>query len=210
VDSRIWELIGLEKVDHKKVYKELYGPAKKPSVVVVPTFNFIMIDGRGDPNTSEDYRETLMALYTVAYTTKFALKRAGVSDFAVMPPEGLWWLEGAEFDLKRKDEWSWTSMIMQPEQVSKQHIDSAIRQAAEKRDTPSLPRIRFEPYDEGLSVQIMYLGSYSEEGPTINLLHEFAEKQGYKLRGKHHEIYLSDPRRTGPERLRTVIRQPVK
>lgn len=200
----------MEKVDHKKLYKEFYSPPKKPSIVDVPVFNFVMIDGRGDPNTSEAYQEALMALYSVAYTTKFALKKEGISDFAVMPLEGLWWSKGEQLDLTRKDDWSWTSMIMQPEKVSKLHIDSALKQAAEKKDLPSLSKIRFEPYHEGLSVQIMYLGPYSEEGPTINSLHEFADKQGFKLRGKHHEIYLSDPRRTAPEKLRTVIRQPVE
>ncbi|MFW9908263.1 MAG: GyrI-like domain-containing protein [Candidatus Thorarchaeota archaeon] len=200
----------MEKVDHKKIYREFYNPPKKPTIVDVPEFNFIMLDGKGDPNTSQDYQEALMALYSVAFTVKFAMKKDGIADFTVMPLEGLWWLEGEKFDLTRKNDWSWTSMIMQPEQVSKQAIDDAKKQAIEKRDSPFLRKVRFRPFHEGKSIQIMYLGPYADEGPTINMLHEFAENQGLKLRGKHHEIYLSDPRRTAPERLRTVIRQPVK
>jgi hypothetical protein len=200
----------MEKIDYKKVLKELYKPSKKPVIIDVPEMNFLMIDGTGSPYDSE-YQDALMALYPLAYTIKFNVKKAGIADFTVMPLEGLWWIEGeAEFDQDRKDDWSWTAMIMQPESVTKEIIVNAQKQVIEKKNPPSISKLRFESYNEGLSVQIMYIGPYSEEGPTIEYLHLYAKEKGYKLRGKHHEIYLSDPRRTAPERLKTVIRQPIK
>ncbi|MHA1906928.1 MAG: GyrI-like domain-containing protein [Candidatus Thorarchaeota archaeon] len=187
----------MDKIDHKKVFKEFYKPPKKPTTVDVPQFNFIMVDGKGNPNTAQEYADAIGALYGVAYTLKFAMKKTGSVDFTVMPLEGLWWLEGAsELDESRKDDWSWTAMIMQPEQVTKSSVDDAIVQVHEKKNLPSLPKLRFEEYHEGRSVQIMYIGPYSDEAPTIELLHEYAENEGFKLRGKHHEIYLGDPRRT--------------
>ncbi|MFW9800670.1 MAG: GyrI-like domain-containing protein, partial [Candidatus Thorarchaeota archaeon] len=129
----------------------------------------------------------------------------------VMPLEGLWWIEGKEeFDPEAKDDWSWTSMIMQPEQVTLDFLSDTIEVVREKKELAALSKLRLESYHEGLSVQIMHIGPYSEEAPTIEKLHNFAEEQGYRLRGKHHEIYLGDPRRTAPEKLKTVIRQPVK
>jgi hypothetical protein len=201
----------MDKIDHKKVYKEFYRPLKKPTITEVPELNFIMVDGKGNPNTTQEYKDAVGSLYAVAYTVKFSLKKAGIADFTVMPLEGLWWSEGHfKIDADRKDEWSWTAMIMQPEPVSVKHIDEAIIQAQEKKELPSLPKLRYESYDEGLSVQIMYVGPWSDEAPTIELMHQYAEEAGYKLRGKHHEIYLSDPRRTTPVNLKTVIRQPIE
>jgi hypothetical protein len=201
----------MEKVDYKKVYKEFYSPPKKPVVVDVPKFNFILVDGKGDPNTSAEYREAMEALYGMAYTLKFTLKLAGRTDFTVMPLEGLWWVgDMGRFEMSSKGDWSWTAMIMQPDVVSKQDAEDAMKQLKERKNPIALPRLRFGPYHEGLSVQVMYLGPYSDEGPTIEAMHRFAEEQGYSLRGKHHEIYLGDPRRTAPEKLKTVIRQPVR
>jgi hypothetical protein len=201
----------MEKTDYKKVFKEFYKAPTKPVLVTVPEFNFLMIDGMGDPNTSQDYADAMEALYGVAYTTKFALKHAGVADFSVMPLEGLWWIEGQpEITVEDKDNYSWTSMIMQPDVVSKKTIDDAIVSLKERKDPVALPKLRFESYNEGLSVQIMHIGPWSEEKPTIDRLHAFADEQGFKRRGLHHEIYLSDPRRTAPERLKTIIRQPVE
>jgi hypothetical protein len=130
----------------------------------------------------------------------------------VVPPlEGLWWAQEMDaFAMGDKDAWEWTAMIMQPEVVTRELVDEAVREVARKKDPPALPKIRFESYPEGLSVQIMHIGPYSEEAPTIQKLHAFAQQNGYQLRGKHHEIYLSDPRRTAPDRLKTVIRQPVQ
>ncbi len=202
----------MEKVDHKKVFKELYKPsAKAPSIVEVPDMNFIMIDGKGDPNSSQEYADALATLYPLAFTLKFKLKKEGVADYTVMPLEGLWWIEGkGSFYDSVKDDWSWTSMIMQPSPVTPEAVAEAIEEVREKNNPQALSKARFKVYHEGLSVQIMHIGPWAEEQPTIDRMHRFAEEQGYGLRGKHHEIYLSDPRRTAPEKLKTVVRQPIE
>ncbi|MFW9889895.1 MAG: GyrI-like domain-containing protein [Candidatus Thorarchaeota archaeon] len=201
----------MKKVDHKKVLKQFYKPSsKKPSEVDVPEMNFIMIDGKGDPNIAQEYQDALESLYTTSFTLKFKLKKAKVADFTVMPLEGLWWIEGSEeFDFNAKANWRWTSMIMQPEPITRNDVVEAMAEAKEKKNPAALQKIRFESFREGYSVQIMHIGPWSEEQPTIDKLHSYAEEQGFRLRGKHHEIYLSDSRRTAPEKLRTVIRQPV-
>jgi hypothetical protein len=201
----------MEKIDFKKLFKELYSPpSKAPVVIDVPKMSFLLIDGKGDPNTSADYRAAIEALYALSYTLKFMLKLAGVVDYTVGPLEGLWWTdETGAISLEDKESYQWTAMIMQPKQVTKAWLDKAIAAAKKKRDLPALVKLRFESYEEGRCVQIMYIGPYAAEAPTIARLHEFAKEKGYSLRGKHHEIYLGDPRRTAPEKLRTVIRQPV-
>ena len=173
--------------------------------------NFLMIDGRGDPKTSENYQQALEALYGVAYTLKFDLKKKGVRPgFTVMPLEGLWWMANREnFDIEDKHNWSCTSMIMQPDHITAGQVIGAMDQLREKKDPPALDNMRFETYNESLSAQIMHMGPYAEEEPTIEKLHLFVEEQGYNPHKKHHEIYLGDPRRTKPENLKTVIRQPV-
>jgi hypothetical protein len=202
----------LLKTDLKKELKELYSPSsKKPSIADVPSLNFLMIDGAGDPNTSKEYQDALEALYGVSYTLKFMLKKEVGADFTVMPLEGLWWMPGrAAIDLSNKAKWQWTSMMVQPDPVTKTAFGKAVEELRKKRNPSAVSKIRFEAFHEGLSVQIMYFGPYAAESPTIEKLHEFAKESGYKLRGKHHEIYLSDPRRTAPEKLKTVIRQPVE
>lgn len=202
----------MEKVDFKKELKHLYNPSKKEIVTVdVPEMNFLMIDGKGDPNTAKEYQDALEAMYSVAYTLKFMLKGEGKADFVVMPLEGLWWVPDMEFfSEKDKGSWLWTSMIMQPEHVTKEDYERAVKEAGEKKDLPSLPKMRLEKYGEGLSAQIMYIGPFSDEGPTIERIHKYIIESKHELRGKHHEIYLSDPRRTKPERLKTVIRQPME
>ncbi|MCK5292237.1 MAG: GyrI-like domain-containing protein [Thermoplasmata archaeon] len=202
----------MEKLDFKKELKHLYNPSKKEIVTVdVPEMNFLMIDGKGDPNTAKEYQDAMEALYSVAYTLKFMLKGEGKADFVVMPLEGLWWVPNMEFfDAEDKDSWFWTAMMMQPDLVTKKDFERAAKQAGQKRDLPSLPKIRLGKYEEGLSAQIMYIGPFADEGPTIESIHKYIEESGHKLRGKHHEIYLSDPRRTKPERLKTVIRQPME
>ncbi|MHA2379285.1 MAG: GyrI-like domain-containing protein [Candidatus Thorarchaeota archaeon] len=202
----------MEKVDFKKELKHLYRPSPKAPVVVdVPQMNFLMVDGRGDPNTSKEYRDAVEILYGVSYPLKFTLKKAGILEYTVMPLEGLWWVEGSEeLDPDKKGNWQWTSMIMQPEQVSSDLVVDTLKDVREKKDFAAISKIRLESYEEGVSVQIMHIGSWSEEAPTIKKLHDFAKEQGYDLRGKHHEIYLGDPRRTAPEKLKTVIRQPVE
>lgn len=201
----------MAKRDFKKELKHLYGPStKKFSVVDVPPMNFLMIDAEGNPNNNPAFQEGMEALYGMAYTIKFALKPQGV-EFVVPPPEGLWWMEDmSEFSLETKDRWQWTMMIMQPDEVTQEIVDAAQGELARKKNPPALSKLRYERYHEGLSVQIMYLGAYADEGPTIARMHEFIRENGYDFNGKHHEIYLGDPRRTTPEKLKTVIRQPVK
>lgn len=202
----------MAKLDLKKQYRELYLPsAKECSVVDVPELQFLMIDGHGDPNTSDEYREALEALYAMSYTLKFLSKQKEDIDYVVMALEGLWWTDDmADFSEDDKSAWSWTSMIMQPSHLAADHVEAAVEQVRSKKNPPALDKVRFEPFREGLSVQIMHIGPYAEEAPTIARLHRFAGDNGYQLRDKHHEIYLSDPRRAAPEKLRTVIRQPVE
>ena len=201
----------MAKLDLKKEYRRLYNPsAKECSIVDVPEMRFLMIDGAGDPNTSVAYAEAIEALYAMSYTLTFLSKTAEDVDYVVMPLEGLWWTpDMAEFSTDDKSAWEWTALIMQPGHITAGHVATAIDEVRRKKNPPALDRIRFEPYREGLAVQIMYLGPYAHEAPTIERLHQFADDSGYQLRGKHHEIYLGDPRRTAPEKLRTVIRQPV-
>ena len=203
----------MAKVDFKKQLKHLYQPsAKEVSVVDVPDMNFLMVDGQGDPGTSPEYQEALEALYTMAYQLKFTIKgRDPELDYVIPPPEGLWWAKDLDaFSMDDRDAWQWTAMIMQPDQVTEVLFDEAVDKVKQKKDLPGLGKLRLERYHEGRAVQILHLGPYSAEGPTIEKLHAFARENGYQLRGKHHEIYLSDPRRTAPEKIKTVIRQPVQ
>ena len=203
-------------MDLRKQYKHLYQPsAKKFSVVDVPPMRFLMIDGTGNPNTSQDYRDALEALYGLAYTLKFGVKLGKYGkkkiDYPVMALEGLWWMDDMrEFSPDRKDEWKWTSMIMQPDFITPELVELARADLIEKKNPAAASKIRLEAYHEGLSAQIMYLGPYAAEGPTIQRLHDFIHASGHQLRGKHHEIYLGNPRRTAPEKLKTVIRQPMQ
>jgi hypothetical protein len=203
--------LAVRKVDLKKKLKHLYNPStKEVSEVDVPSMNFLVIDGKGDPNTSQEYAETLEALYTVSYAIKFKIKRTEGVDYTVMPLEGLWWTdEMSEFSVGDKGSWKWTAMIMQPDgYVSENLYEEAKSEVERKKRLPAAPRMRFESLHERLCAQIMHLGPFSEEGPTVERIHHFIEERGGKPNGKHHEIYLSDFRRTRPERLRTVIRQP--
>ena len=200
----------MEKIDLKKELKHLYNPSKEIALVDVPEMNFLMIDGAGDPNTSQDYKDAIESLYAVSYTLKFMVKKEKAVDYVVMPLEGLWWTEPmSQFTMENKDMWQWTAMIMQPEYVTEELFNRAVEQVQIKKNLPSLSKIKFKSLYEGLSTQLMYIGPYSAEGPTIEKLHNFIEENGYELRGKHHEVYLSDPRRSAPEKLKTVIRQPV-
>lgn len=204
----------MQKVDLKKQLKHLYDPsAKEISVVDVPEMNFLMIDGEGDPNISQEYREAVETLYAISYTLKFMLKKGEVAiDYPVMALEGLWWTDDmTKFSPENKAIWKWTMMIMQPEFITEEMVEEAKGQVEKKKGPlPALPRMRFESFHEGPSAQITYFGPYSGEGPTIRRLHEFIAELGHERRGKHHEIYLNDPRRTAPEKLKTVIRQPFE
>ena len=202
----------MTKIDFKKELKELYSaPAKSPILLEVPELNFLMIDGSGDPNTSAEYRQAIGALYSLAYGLKFAVKNGPEQiDFAVMPLEGLWWSEDPEdFTMGRKDKWQWTAMIMQPKYVTDRLFQEVLQQTQKRKPNNALAKVRLAAFKEGLSAQIMYLGPYSGEGPTILRLHEFIMDKGHSLAGKHHEIYLGNPERSAPEKLKTIIRQPV-
>lgn len=203
----------MDKIDLRKDLKHLYNPsAKEVSIVEVPTMNFIMVDGRGNPNTEPEFQTAVEALYGAAYTLKFSLKKSGAGpDFSVMPLEGLWWMDDmTQFSADNKDQWKWTLMIALPDFVTPDMIDGVIKELQAKKDNPSIAKLYFAPFEEGTAVQIMYVGPYSEEASTIARMHEFAKSNGYGLAGKHREIYLSDPRRTAPEKLKTVLRQPVR
>ena len=203
----------MSKIDLKKELKHLYLPSAKEVVLLdVPRMNFIMIDGRGDPNTSQEFQDAMEVLYGLAYGLKFALKKQGIEpDYTVMPLEGLWWTAGGRaFDMADKDNWEWTLMIMQPDHITEEMVEQAKVELKAKKNPPALGKVRFEAFHEGLSVQIMHIGPYAEEKPTIEKLHRFAEEQGYRRRGKHHELYIGDPNRTKPERLKTVLRQPLE
>lgn len=200
------------KIDLKKEYKTLYQPSKKQvEQVDVPALNYLMIDGAGDPNHSPAYREAVEALFAVSYTAKFMIKKGELAiDYAVMPLEGLWWAEDmTTFSRNDKSQWQWTMMIMQPNWVDRAIVDQAIAQVKKKKNLAALSKIRFECFHEGRCAQIMHIGPFSEEGPTIQRVHAFIEART-ALSGKHHEIYLSDIRRADPSRWKTIIRQPMQ
>jgi hypothetical protein len=198
-------------LDWKKDYKPLYNPPSKPGMVEVPAMNFLMIDGHGDPNKNPEYQAAIEALFSLSYTLKFAIKKAGGVDYAVYPAEGLWWVpDMAEFSIDHKENWVWTMMIAQPEPVTEEWVERARTDALKKKGLPALEQIRFEVFAEGLCAQVMHTGPFAAEGPVVAGLHAFISAQGCALNGKHHEIYLSDFRRTAPDKLKTVIRQPAK
>jgi hypothetical protein len=205
----------VKKIDLKKELKQLYNPSVKDVTLVdVPVMNFIMIDGSGDPNTSREYQEAVEALFSISYGIKFGVKKEQEIDYAVMPLEGLWWTEDmSHFSITNKDNWKWTAMIMQPEYVTLEMFEAVRQQVEKKKSLPALSRTRFESFKEGQSAQILYIGPFSAEGPTIDRIHKFIVDRGGSFDGllqKHHEIYLSDFRKTAPEKLKTVIRQPFR
>ena len=201
----------MDKIDLKSELKALYRPSAKAVVEIdVPLFNFLMVDGDGNPNTSKEYKEAVEALYSVSYTIKFALKREKTLDYVVMPLEGLWWADDlTSFNRNEKDDWKWTMMIMQPPEASKQMAQSAITSVQDKKGLPGLKKIRFEQFKEGHCAQTLHIGPFSAEGPTIQRVHDYISSRS-ALRGKHHEIYLSDIRKAAPEKWKTIIRQPME
>jgi len=207
----------MEKLDLRKQYKQLYLPsAKKVEVVEVPAFHFAMVDGEIEPGQSpglsQAFQEALQALYGISYTLKFMskLRKDNPIDYSVMALEGLWWVEGAEFDITHPDNWRWTAMMMQPEHITAAMFKEGLAQMRKKRPSPALDKLRFEVFHEGLSLQIMHIGPYATEPETLKRMSDFAQENGYAFRGKHHEIYLGDPRRADPAKLKTVLRHPVE
>ena len=202
----------MSKVDFKKTLKQFYIPPREFVIVDVPDMQFVMVDGHGDPNTAQEYKDAIEALYAVAYKMKFNSKKTLERDYTVPPLEGLWWAEDmTTFLTGEKSQWDWTMMIMTPEWISVEIFAEAVKQVRQAKDPASLDQVRLERYQEGLSVQIMHIGSYDDEGPVLAQMHsDFIPDSGLIENGKHHEIYLSDPRRVVPEKMKTVLRQPVK
>ena len=205
--------------DYKKEYKEFYLPPRTPGIVTVPAMNFLAVRGRGDPNEEGGtYKQALELLYAVAYTIKMSKmgdhKLEGYFNYVVPPLEGLWWQEDTKgVDYSRKADFRWISLIRLPDFVAKEVFDWAVRESEEKKQR-DFSKVEFFPWEEGLCVQCMHLGSYDDEPATVTAMEEYAKDQGYEAdfrEGRfHHEIYLSDVRRCKPEKLKTVIRQPIK
>lgn len=202
----------MKKVDYKKELKQLYLPSSKEvSIVEVPKQQFIIIDGQGDPNTSKEFHAAVEALFSLAYALKFIVKKGkNAIDYGVMPLEGLWWSDDmTKFSIENKSDWKWTLMIMQPECVTHELFDVALPQVQKKKNLNALSKLRFKTFTEGKAAQILYVGPFSDEGSTVDKIHSYIQNNGYKTSGKHHEIYLSDITKTAPDKLKTIIRQPV-
>lgn len=205
--------------DNKKDYKEFYMPPKKPSIVDVPAMNYIAVRGKGDPNEENgEYKESIGLLYGIAFTIKMSKmgdhKIDGYFDYVVPPLEGFWWQDGVEgIDYAHKGNFSFISLIRLPDFVTKADFDWAVAEATKKKKT-DFSKVEFLIYNEGLCVQCMHIGPYDAEPATIAAMHEYAEQNGYELditdARYHHEIYLSDPRKCDPSRLKTVVRHPIK
>ncbi len=205
--------------DFKKEYKEYYMPKKKPDIVTVPVMNYIAVRGQGDPNLADgEYKQSIGLLYGIAYTIKMSKKSEhrieGYFDYVIPPLEGFWWQDGiAEVDYAHKEDFKWISVIRLPDFVTREDFQWAVEEATKKKKT-DFAKAEFLTYDEGLCVQCMHIGPYDDEPATISIMHEYMEQQGFVLditgRRLHHEIYLSDARRVAPERLKTVIRHPIR
>ena len=201
------------KVDFKKELKELYNPkAGVFSLVKVPKLQYLMVDGQGDPNEVVQYQEAVQALFSVSYNLKFHSKNELGKDYVVPPLEGLWWSDNFDdFRARRKNKWSWTLMIMVPDWLGKKEFKEAVSTVRSTKPDIKVERLRLESLNEGLSVQILHIGSYDDETPTLVKLHdEWLPANGLKETLKHHEIYIGDPRKTPAAKLRTVLRQPVR
>lgn len=202
----------MDKQDFKKSLDSYQAKHNEFRIIKIPKMKYLMIDGHGDPNTSQDFKDAILALYPVAYKLKFASKLELGKDYVVMPLEGLWWAEDmSTFTTARdKSQWDFTLMIMQPDWITEARFQSAVAKVTEKDMPVSLNKMRFESLDEGLAVQALHIGSFDSEAALLEKLHhDFIPAHNLKLTGKHHEIYLSDFRKVAPEKLRTILRQPV-
>jgi hypothetical protein len=205
-------------LDLRKDLKAFYAPsAKKVEVVDVPRWQFIMIDGLIEPGqgpgSSPAFHAAMEAMYGAAYTLKFMskLSKKDPVDYPVMALEGLWWVEGGEFSFDRKDNWAYTLMILVPDLITQAKFQEALSQMRQKKgDQPDFARLRLESFQEGLCIQTMHIGPYDTEPATIEKMDNFARENGYRLHGKHHEIYLGNPLRAQPEKLKTILRHPVE
>jgi hypothetical protein len=207
----------MTKLDLRKQYKHLYQPsAKDVELIEVPPLKFAMVDGQiepgASPGTSVAFQEALEALYGISYTLKFMSKQRKEDpvDYTVMALEGLWWVENGEFDIHQPAGWRWTAMILQPDLITTGMYLEALEKLRKKRESPAIEQLRLETFHEGLSVQIMHIGPYAEEPATVEKMAAFIRENGCRARGKHHEIYLGDPRRADPANLKTILRHPVE
>lgn len=201
----------MDKIDFKKELKEIYkASAKNCTIVEVPSMNFFMVDGIGNPNTSLEFQNAVEALFSVSYTLKFMIKKSQAIDYGVMPLEGLWWCDKMEeFSVQNKDAWNWTIMIMQPQYITQELVIETIEKVRREKGLAAIDKLRFDTFSEGKAVQILHIGPFSEEGPTVEKLHSFITANGCQKKGKHHEIYLSDTRRGDPKNWKTIVRQPL-
>lgn len=211
----------MDKIDYKKEYKDLYLPKKKPNIIEVPEISFITVDGTGDPNTSIEYKKAMEVLYGLSFTIKMSKmdgsQPKGYFEYVVPPLEGLWWFEDDSYrggEIKDKSKFIWTSLIRQPEFVNEEVFNWAKEKLEKKKPELDISKARFLTWKEGLCVQIMHIGSYDNETESIEKMNEYVDFEGYITdindERKHHEIYLSDPRRCKVENLKTVIRHPIK
>lgn len=201
------------KTDFKKTLDSYTARVGEFRIVDIPPMQYLSVDGHGDPNTSQQYADALAALYPVAYSLKFASKKQLDRDYVVMPLEALWWADEMDaFTASRdKSQWDWTAMIMVPDWITRDLFDKALAKVASGEHSPSLDKIRLENLAEGTCVQTLHVGSYDDEAPVLAKLHdEFIPAAGLRMTGKHHEIYLGDPRKTAAAKLRTILRQPVE
>lgn len=202
----------MQKMDIKKDFKSLYQASAKTVVeVYVPTLNYLMVDGQGDPNTAPAYVNAVQALFATAYAVKMHVKKSALAmDYGVMPLESLWWAQDmSKFSIDDKSNWQWTAMIMQPAFVTADCVASAMAEVAKKRPGLDLTPVRFATFSEGRCAQTLHIGPFSEEGPTMAKVHQFIDARGQRT-GKHHEIYLSDIRKAAPSKWKTIIRQPMQ
>jgi len=202
----------MEIIDLRKELKRLYTAKTRPELIDIPEGRFLTFNGKGEPG-GEEYTAALNALYGVAYTLKFGLKRKGVADFTVMGLEGLWWWDDPSImrleDAPPRETWNWKSMIRMPDLITEEMAEAAKDEVRDKRG-PTVDRVSLESFNEGLSAQMLHVGPHSDEPRSLKVLHAFVEEQRYRLRGRHHEIYMGDPRRTAPQRLKTILRHPVE
>ena len=207
----------MEKLDLRKQFKDLYQPsAKKVEVVNVPALQFAIIDGEiepdASPGTSLAFHQAMEALYGISYTLKFnsKLRKENPIDYGVMALEALWWTETGEYDLTQPGGWKWTAMMLQPDHITAEMFQDALAQLRKKRPNPALDLMRFESFTEGLCIQMMHIGPYKTEPTTIAKMDAFAAEHGYRMRGRHHEIYLGNPMRAAEDKLKTILRHPVE
>ncbi|WP_285117445.1 GyrI-like domain-containing protein [Leifsonia sp. fls2-241-R2A-40a] len=201
------------KADLKKELPSYVAKRGRFDIITVPPLRYLTIDGQGDPNTSDAYRDALQTLYPVAYAVKFLSKRSLDRDYTVMPLEALWWADDMEAftSARDKSQWHWTVLNLLPDWITDEHLAEARETSARKRGVLPLAALRIETLDEGLCVQTLHLGSYDDEASVLDAMHNsFIPESGLRMTGRHHEIYLSDARRTAPEKLRTILRQPVE